>query len=158
MAEPKPVTKAEKPERSRDFTNCKYNYDCIMTATKAFCYNFNILPANEKVEFKSLNNYVKLLEKCIVAIKNIPIKVASRNVKKEVIPVDNETPAVAKSKTVTKPRARKSREPKGEPKEEPKEEQKPIVADIVAQIEAKEVPKEVPKELSKQVAKKGGKK
>jgi hypothetical protein len=41
-----------------------------MASTKSFVNNFNNLSQEEKLEFKSLNNYVKQLEKCMATLRN----------------------------------------------------------------------------------------
>jgi hypothetical protein len=56
-------------ERSKDLQSCKLAYDCIMSSTKSFVYNFSLLTNEEKTEFKSLANYVKQLDKCMEVVR-----------------------------------------------------------------------------------------
>ena len=53
-----------KKVRSENFNSCKISYDSFISITKLFTYNFNKLTEEEKLEFKSLNNYLKQLSKC----------------------------------------------------------------------------------------------
>lgn len=63
----KPIS--EKQERSHEYTNTRMSYDCLMSATKSFIYNFQNLSLEEKLEFKSLANHVKQLDKCMSVIR-----------------------------------------------------------------------------------------
>ena len=83
-------TVSPKVERSALFQSTKLGYECVMSSTKSFVHNFNQLPEEEKAEFKSLNTYVKQLEKCMSSLKNShqqrPVSVSSKRVRKEVSP------------------------------------------------------------------------
>lgn len=111
----------EKQERSREYVNCRLSYDCLMASTKAFMNSFNVLSKEEKIEFKSLTNYVKQLEKCVAFFKAEAKPVPRPK------PVDN---ATAKPKAVGKPRVAKNEEEK---KEEKKEEVVPVPVPAVEQ-------------------------
>ena len=62
-----------KSERSKKNATCRLSYECLMSSTKSFVHNFSSLTDTEKVEFKSLETYVKHLQKCITTIKNLSI-------------------------------------------------------------------------------------
>jgi len=64
------TSSAPKAERSNANVSCRLSYDCLMASTKSFVNNFNNLTPEEKLEFKSLNNYVKQLEKCMLSLRN----------------------------------------------------------------------------------------
>jgi hypothetical protein len=64
------TSSAPKGDRSNTYVSCRLSYDCLMASTKSFVHNFNNLSQEEKLEFKSLNNYVKQLEKCMVTLRN----------------------------------------------------------------------------------------
>ena len=66
-----------KTERSKENTTCRLSYECLMSSTKSFVHNFSNLTDEEKVEFKSLETYVKHLQKCIATIKNLSVKTSS---------------------------------------------------------------------------------
>ena len=55
---------ASPKERSQNNTTCRLSYDCLISATKSFLHNFSNLTAEEKLEYKSLTNYVKQLVRC----------------------------------------------------------------------------------------------
>lgn len=57
-------------ERSLNNTICRLSYDCLLSATKGFVHNFSNLTTEEKLEYKSLANYVKQLEKCVAVYKS----------------------------------------------------------------------------------------
>ena len=64
------TTTATKVERSVNFVNGKLSYDCLIASTKSFVHNFSNLTQEEKTEFKSLNTYIKLLDKCLSTLQN----------------------------------------------------------------------------------------
>lgn len=76
-----------KKVRSENFNSCKISYDSFISITKLFIYNFNKLSEEEKLEFKSLNNYLKQLSKCYPN-KNLT-KNRKINIQKSEIPSDN---------------------------------------------------------------------
>lgn len=63
------VSKLSPKEKSNTFVTCKLSYDCLLSSTKSFINNFNYLTDDEKLEFKSLATYIKLLDKCSVKNK-----------------------------------------------------------------------------------------
>jgi hypothetical protein len=63
-------TVAPKVERSSTYQSCRLGYDCLMASTKSFVHNFSLLSDEEKAEFKSLNTYVKQLDKCMSNLRN----------------------------------------------------------------------------------------
>jgi hypothetical protein len=69
-----PMPTTDKAERSPLYVTCRLSYDSLMTSTKSFVHNFNNLSVEEKTEFKSLNNYVKQLEKCVAVVKGHSVK------------------------------------------------------------------------------------
>ena len=85
-----------KAERSQTYISCRLGYECVMASTKTFVNSFNNLTMEEQLEFKSLNNYVKQLEKCMSTIRNNsknPAKVQtvqSSELEQSVIPVSAE--------------------------------------------------------------------
>ena len=64
------LSAAPAKERSLNNTTCRLSYDCLISATKGFVHNFSNLTAEEKLEYKSLTNYVKQLEKCVAVYKS----------------------------------------------------------------------------------------
>jgi hypothetical protein len=69
--------KAAKPERSDNHQSCRLAYETLVSATKAFVHHFSTLVDEEKVDFKSLANHTKLLDKCLTSVKaSQPKKVA----------------------------------------------------------------------------------
>lgn len=63
-----------KSERSKENATCRLSYECLMSSTKSFVHNFSNLTDSEKIEFKSLETYVKHLQKCITTIKNLSVQ------------------------------------------------------------------------------------
>jgi hypothetical protein len=80
------TSSATKNERSQNYISCRLSYDCLMSSTKSFVNNFNNLSQEERLEFKSLNTYVKQLEKCMGTLRNggqvksVPIKRVTKSV------------------------------------------------------------------------------
>ena len=70
-----PATIIPKVERSAAYVVSRLSYDTLISSTKMFVHNFNVLTEEEKAEFKSLATYVKQLEKCLPAKnKSLPKK------------------------------------------------------------------------------------
>ncbi len=64
VAQETQVSTVAKVERSQANTTCRLAYDCLVSSTKSFGHNFNLLSDEEKLEYKSLMTYVKQLTKC----------------------------------------------------------------------------------------------
>jgi len=71
------VTNTSKTDHSEKYACCRLSYDCLMASTKSFVNNFNNLSLEEKQQFKSLHNYVKQLEKCMLTIRNNQPKITT---------------------------------------------------------------------------------
>jgi len=99
QAAPKPV------EKSTNYLNCRFAYDCLMASTKSFVHHFDTLTPEEKREFKSLINYVKQLEKRIAIFKGIN-KIIAKPIPK---PVEGGQPTVANIVAVAKPKVTKKK-------------------------------------------------
>jgi hypothetical protein len=69
------VTNTSKTDHSEKYACCRLSYDCLMASTKSFVNNFNNLSPEEKQQFKSLHNYVKQLEKCMLTIRTNQSKI-----------------------------------------------------------------------------------
>ena len=69
------VTNTSKTDHSEKYACCRLSYDCLMASTKSFVNNFNNLTPEEKQQFKSLHNYVKQLEKCMLTIRTNQSKI-----------------------------------------------------------------------------------
>jgi hypothetical protein len=65
MTEQTMPTNTVKSERSDKYVISRLSYDCLISSTKSFVHNFNLLSDEEKMEFKSLATYVKQLDKCL---------------------------------------------------------------------------------------------
>jgi hypothetical protein len=75
MSEQTVTSTTTKADRSTNYISSRLSYDCLMASTKSFVNSFNSLTQEEKQEFKSLNTYVKQLEKCMTTLRtNIPSK------------------------------------------------------------------------------------
>lgn len=59
----------DKVEHTREYNCCKHSYESLITTTKAFVFNFNNLSQEEKASFKSLQTYIKQLQKCMDTLK-----------------------------------------------------------------------------------------
>jgi hypothetical protein len=79
------ILNTPKPERSYNYVTCRLSYDCLISSTKSFVNNFNNLTQEEKSEFKSLNNYIKQLDKCMISLRNdVQLKTSNnRRLKKQ---------------------------------------------------------------------------
>ena len=58
-----------KVERSAVNQSCRLSYDCLIASSKTFLHHFNLLSDEERLEYKSLGNHVKQLNKCNEVIK-----------------------------------------------------------------------------------------
>lgn len=139
----------EKIERSQNYTNTRLSYDCLMASTKSFVNNFNLLTTEEKVEFKSLATYVKQLEKCMIVLKNSPVKPTQRNQKEKVLVPETEVIEELVLESVSKSK-------KGSKQKKVKEEISPTassIAEVMAEdvIETKEPVKKGRKESARKV-------
>lgn len=114
-----PPTTIQKTERSANYVVSRLSYDTLISSTKMFVHNYNVLTEEEKSEFKSLATYVKQLEKCL------PPKNKSLPKKKPVVPtIATELTAAAattdvpvEEKVVEPVKASKRGGKKAEPKE-----------------------------------------
>jgi hypothetical protein len=83
-----------KVERSAVNQSCRLSYDCLIASSKTFLHHFNLLSDEERLEYKSLGNHVKQLNKC-----NEVIKKNSSVSKRSTLKVVTEPVAVAEPAT-----------------------------------------------------------
>jgi hypothetical protein len=84
-------------ERSLNNTTCRLSYDCLISATKSFVHNFSNLTTEEKLEYKSLTNYVKQLDKCVAVYRNSAQSVPRA---KKVVKKDEQSPTAQAAQAV----------------------------------------------------------
>ena len=102
-----------KVEHSREYNCCKHSYESLITTTKAFVFNFNNLTQEEKILFKSLQTYIKQLQKCIDTLKPQQRQKTVKNIEevkeiKEIKETIDTTETIIKSKSKPKSKPKKS--------------------------------------------------
>ena len=102
----------DKVDHTREYNCCKHSYDSLITTTKAFVFNFNNLSQEEKASFKSLQTYIKQLQKCMDTLKP---QQTPRTVKKtEKTEETKETKETKETTIEVKPKRSTSKTPKSE--------------------------------------------